>query len=156
MRLPLLLAALVGFALVLPVHADDGNAPDLAAIRAEQLELRSLAAAGEDPFDSMGTAERQALVDRQSRLLQLLEGQESFDQLLAARQVEVVNLLQEINATVNVVADDEEFRCEYIRKTGSNRKQRVCKSVAERRIESEASREAMRRLQRSGPLLPNN
>jgi len=54
------------------------------------------------------------------------------------------------------IPSPEDFRCEYIRKTGSNRKQRVCRSESQRRIESEASREAMRRLQRSGPLLPNN
>jgi hypothetical protein len=155
--LSVLLAALVGLAVALPSHAapDKVDAPDLAVIRAEQLELRALAAAGEDPFDTMGTAERQALVDRQTRLLKLLEGRESFDELMAARQVEIANLLQEINSMVNVVSDDEKFRCEYIRTTGSNRKQRVCKSVAERRIQSEASREAMRRWQSKGHFHPD-
>jgi hypothetical protein len=156
MRLSILLSAVFGLAIAMPAHADDAAPPDLSAIRAEQLELRALAAAGEDPFDSMSTADRKLLVDRQNRLLQILEGRESFDELMGARQVEVANLLQEINAMVNDVGDDEKFRCEYIRKTGSNRKQRVCKSEAQRRIESEASREAMRRLQRSGPLNPNN
>lgn len=153
-----LLAALLGLAIVLPAHAAPDNAagPDLAVIRAEQLELRALAAAGEDPFDTMAKAERQRLVDRQTRLLQLLEGRESFDELGDARKVQVANLLQEINATVNPVGDEEKFRCEYVRKTGSHRKERVCKSEAQRRFEAEASREALRELRRSGPLNPNN
>lgn len=156
MRLPVLLAVLVGLAVVLPVRADPGNGPDLAAIRAEQVELRALADAGEDPFDSMQTAARRTLVDRQTKLLRLLEGRESFDELRDPGQVEVINLLQEINTIINAVEANEEFRCEHVRKVGSHRKERVCKTVATRKIESEASREALRRMQRSGPLLPNN
>lgn len=156
MRLPILLAAFMGLALGLPAHADDAAPPDLATIRAEQVALRDLAAKGEDPFTSMSKAGRQELVDRQTRLLQLLEDRESFDELMGPSQVEVVNLLQEINAIVNAAGDDEAFRCEYTRKTGSHRKERVCKTVAERRIESEASREAMRRWQNKGHLNPNN
>lgn len=156
MRLPILLAALFSLAAVLPSHANTPGEPDLAAIRAEQSELRSLAAKGEDPFTSMSKSGRQELVDRQSRLLQLIDGRESFDELQGPSQVEVVNLLQEINAIVNAAGDDEAFRCEYTRKTGSHRKERVCKTLAERRIESEASREAMRRWQNKGHLNPNN
>jgi hypothetical protein len=155
MRLPIVLAALFGLAASLPSHANTPGEPDLAAIRAEQAELRAAAAAGTDPFASMSTGDRQALVDLQTRLLQLLDGRDSFDELMAARQMEVVNLLQEINAKVNDVGDDEKMRCEYVRTTGSNRRQRSCKTAAQRKIESEASLEALRRWRMKGHFHPD-
>ena len=124
--------------------ADDGAPPDLRAIRAQQLELRSDVNAGSGVFKDMDSAERRQLAERQTRLLALLEGKESIDELDERARLDAFNLLQEINAAVTGVEGDQ-LVCEYVRKTGSHRKTKQCMTVAERRQARQQTEDYLRK-----------
>lgn len=122
--------------------ADDTNGPTLTEIRAQQLEFRKDLQAGGGIFKDMSRAERNELASQQAKLLAMIEGKELVGDLDDASQVEAFNLLESINASINQVGD-QQMVCEHIRKTGSHRKIKECKTVAQRRQEREA---AMREL----------
>lgn len=124
--------------------ADNAMGASLDDIREQQLELRADAQAGDGVFEDMSGPERQELVERQTRLLAMIEGKSDVAELGNQDQVAAFNLLQEINATINK-AEDSQVVCEYIRKVGSHRKTKECKTVAERRRERmEAERDLQR------------
>lgn len=134
--------------------ADDGAPPDLGAIRAQQLELRSDIQAGSGPFKDMNSAERRRLAERQARLLALLEGKDSIDELDETARLDAFNLLQEINAAVTGVEGDQ-LVCEYVRKTGSHRKTKQCMTMAERRRAQEETEEYLRKEFQRGMFPPS-
>jgi len=112
--------------------ANNTDGPDLDAIRAQQVALQADARAGSGIFEEMTKAERDQLVSRQSRLLGIIDGKSTVDDLDDAAQVEAFNLLEEIKATVTR-AEDSQLVCEWTRKTGSHRKVKQCMTVGERR-----------------------
>lgn len=59
-------------------------------------------------------------------------------------EVTLVNATEEINALLSG-NDDAKLVCEYERKLGSNRRERVCMTVAERRQAQDDARHQMRR-----------
>lgn len=118
--------------------ADDTAGPTLTEIRAQQVELRADVQAGAGVFEDMDRLKREQLAARQSQLLALIEGKELVQELDDEDQVEAFNLLEQINATVNNL-EDQQMVCEYVRKTGSHRKVKECKTVAQRREEREAA-----------------
>ena len=113
------------------VSADDVAGRDLTDIREQQIELRAQAQAGKGIFEEMSNPERRELVARQSKLLAMIEGKDNVKDLDDAGQVEVFNLLEQINATINDV-EGQQMVCEMTRKTGSHRKTKVCMTVAQR------------------------
>lgn len=151
-------ALVLGIALSCPAWAagnsdDNANGPDFDAIRAEQSELRGQAVSGKGIFEDISSAKRDDLVSKQDRLLAMLEGKQGIEDLNDKEQVTAFNLLQSINETVNGVEEEQQVRCTHQSKTGSHRKFKVCKTLAQRKREREASQRLMRTIQR-GYILP--
>ena len=71
------------------------------------------------------------------------EGKASIEELPADDKVEAINHLEWIKATLTK-ADNERLVCERVKVVGSNRPQRVCRTVAEMRA---ARQEAERSLE---------
>lgn len=111
-------------------------------IRAQQLEIREGVETRKAPFDELTTSERTELLSKQSRMLHLLEGKHSTDDLNAQHKTEVFNTLEWIEAVVNNDADDR-MVCERRQILGSNRKERVCKTAGQWRAEREAARQLL-------------
>ncbi len=122
---------------------------DVAAIVAQQTQMRAEAQAGTGRYKDMPQAQRDDLVRRQAAVLQLVEGRRSTDELDPQRRTDLFNELEAIEAIVNR-AEDERMVCEYRKAIGSNRKERVCKTVAQRRKEQEEARSMMGRATRCG------
>lgn len=118
--------------------ADDTDGPTLAEIRAQQLELRADVQAGEGIFEDMQRVKREELAARQTKLLAMIEGKDMVQDLDDDTQVEAFNLLEQINASINDM-EDQRMVCERVQKTGSHRKVKECKTVAQRREEREAA-----------------
>ena len=87
-------------------------------------------------------ARREQLAAQQTQLLAMIEGKDLVQDLDGDTQVRAFNLLEQINATVND-REDQRMVCESVRKTGSHRKVRECRTVAERREEREAAQRNM-------------
>lgn len=123
--------------------------PPFADIRAQQLEIRERVMAKSGQYKDMSPGTRNELVARQDQLLALIEGKDKLDDLSEADKTLAFNTLEWINATIT---DSENNRmiCERARPVGSNRVQRVCATVAERR----ANREAALRAIGDRPLCP--
>jgi len=132
----------LGLAAGFNANADDAAGRSLADIRAQQTDLLADVRAGEGDFEDMAGPEREELAARQSRLLAMIEGKETVKDLDDADQVEAFNLLEQINATINDV-QGQRMVCEMTRKTGSNRKVKVCMTVAQRDQLREDSRAVM-------------
>lgn len=111
-------------------------------IRAQQQEIREGVETRKAPFDGLTTSERAELLSKQSRMLHLLEGKHSTDDLNAQHKTEVFNTLEWIEAVVNNDADDR-MVCERRQILGSNRKERVCKTAGQWRAEREAARQLL-------------
>lgn len=109
------------------------------AIVEQQQEIRSEAAAGNGRYEDMDESIRQQLFTEQDLVFSMLDGHERSTELSAIDQTRLFNSLESISAIVNR-AEDERMICERVRKTGTNRTERVCKTVAQRRAESEQSR----------------
>lgn len=128
----------------LPALAAEDAALQLDVIREEQVQLRAAVEAGRKPYSEMPAATRSQLLERQARLLGTLEGKESAADLNPQQTTDVLNTLEWIEAAVSR-ADDERLVCERVPILGSNRKERVCKTVGQRRAEQQAAREQLDR-----------
>jgi hypothetical protein len=144
MRNTVYLAGALALAFSGGVAANNTSDPDLAGIRAQQTELRAQAMAGTGPFEGLSQVRRNEMVARQDRLLRLLDGKDELGDLTDAQKLEAFNALEWINAAINDTEQDR-MVCEMVKKTGSNRRERVCKSVAQRNQERSESEEYLRR-----------
>lgn len=116
----------------------------IAAITAQQAQIRSDVLAGEGRYRDMPTRTRNELLDRQTRLLRMLDGKISSDDLSQDQRMEAFNTLEWIEAAINN-AEDERMICKREKTLGSNMDKRVCKTVAQRREEQEAARRSIDR-----------
>jgi hypothetical protein len=137
------------------VAANNSSDPDLAGIRAQQTELRAQAVAGTGPFQDVSEVRRNEMVARQDRLLHLLDGKDEFDDLTQKQKLEAFNTLEWLNSAINGTEPDR-MVCEMVRKTGSNRRERVGKTVAQRNQERSESEEYLRREFQRGFVPPSN
>ncbi|MGY0560617.1 hypothetical protein ACW7G2_07850 [Luteimonas sp. A277] len=111
---------------------------DAQAILQQQQEIRQEAVAREGRYKDLDERTHRELLDKQDTVFSLLEGRERSTELGERDQVALFNSLESISAIINQ-AEDERMVCERVRPTGSNRAQRVCKTVAQRRAEHEAA-----------------
>ncbi len=135
--------------------AELGDAPfDAAQVLEQQRKIRTDADAGVGPYGQLNDTTRRELHERQDRLAKLLENRRYEDLSPEDRQKARVDLAWIEYAGKN---DDDRLVCERVRRTGSNRVERVCKTVGQRRQEREESkRDADRAMQQralevSGP-----
>ena len=113
--------------------------PDLATLRAEQLELRPQIEAGKGRYATVPKPQRERLLSRQAELLPLLEGKQDAASLSAHEQVAVRNALEALVAAEKD-ADDSRLVCKRSRSIGSHRITTNCRSAAQVREEEENAR----------------
>lgn len=134
-------------AVVPAVHAADAGIA-LAPIRDQQAVIREGVLARVGPYRGLSDAARGQLLERQNRLIALLDGKMDASELTPGQRVEAFNLLEWIESTVNRTPGDR-LVCERGRKTGTNRVARVCRT--EREIQQARDR-ARRQMEGSMPL----
>ncbi len=139
----LILVPLLAFSMLALASAD----PQQLTIRdilTQQTQLRAQVVAGKGAFKDMSKAERAALVERQDRVLQMLGGLQTLDEMAPDQRTIVFNDLEWIKAAVTK-AEDDRMICEYTRIAGSNRMQSVCMTAKQRREHREGSEDSLRR-----------
>jgi len=123
--------------------SDQPQAFDAAAVLAQQKQIRGDIDAGRGDYAKLDPAQRQELRTRQDRLELSLQGR-SYDQLSAAEREQAQQDLQWIRQAGGTAAPsaapaaaaaepEEKVRCERVRAIGSNRTERVCTTVSQRR-----------------------
>ncbi len=121
---------------------------DLQKVRAQQTEIREGVLARSGPYKDMADKTRMELLDKQNRLLSIIEGKQDAAELNENQRTEAFNILEWIEGAVNG-STDERMVCERTRKTGSNRTVRVCRTEGEWR---EARERARRQMEGSMPI----
>lgn len=113
-------------------------------VRSQQAEIRAGAKAGTGIYENLSPARRSELFSKQDRMLGIIAGKRTAAELDENQLTEVFNALEWIEAAVNQT-EDQRLVCERRDILGSNRKERVCRTVAQMRVEREAARERMER-----------
>jgi hypothetical protein len=130
---PLLLA----FAfVVLPAAA---STPGPSEILTQQQQLRGQIVAQKGAFKDVPAGEREAIVRKQDRIIALLQGRASIEELNQDERIELFNHLESVKAAVTNAEDNREV-CERRPVVGSNRPRMVC-------MTAKAQREARERAQ---------
>ena len=117
----------------------------IAAITSQQAEIRTGVQAGTGRYKDMPTRTKEELLSRQAAVLTIVDGKTSSDELSEEERLLVFNDLEWIEAAINN-ADSDRMVCTREKTLGSNRMQRVCKTMAQ----IEAEREFVRRNAASG------
>lgn len=115
---------------------------ETAQVLEQQKQIRSDVDAGRGDYAKLDPAKRDELRSRQDRLGQLLQGR-SYDQLSAGEREQAHQDLAWIGQAggqaggqaVAAADPEEKVVCQRVRTIGSNRTERVCKSVSQRREE---------------------
>jgi hypothetical protein len=150
----LFVVALLAASFFSPSAASGSEGLALDAVRAEQLDIRDDALAKRGAYGDLSNAERSRLLSQQDRLLGLIEGKQSMDELSEPDRIKVLNQLETIKATTRKAeaghamanrAEEERMVCENVATIGSNRKERVCKTVGQRREEMRQAGDALNR-----------
>ena len=137
-------ACLLALLLVAPAASAsvDRGVLQFEAIRTQQAQIRTGVESRSGRFKELPANTRSELLAKQAQLLSLMEGKQSTDELNETQKTEVFNTLEWIEAAVNN-ADDERMVCERRPVLGSTRKERVCKTAGQLRVEREAARDRM-------------
>lgn len=123
-------------------EAADTAAPfDVATVVAQQQKIRLDAQSGNGGFSELPAQTRSQLLERQKALLSLIEGR-SYAQLDEQQRLQVSQELAWIDSIAKQAAG-ERLVCERTKSVGTNRTERVCKSVRQRRIERETARDVI-------------
>lgn len=109
---------------------------DLPKIREEQTALRARMQAGEDPFSAWPAGKRQAVLQRQDRVLRLIDGKQSVEEISEDQRNGLFNDLEGIQAAL-AGTERERMICKRVRRIGSHRMETICRSAAQQ-AESEA------------------
>jgi hypothetical protein len=146
----IVLALLLAFSASFSAFAQDSavpavapSQPSLQEIVAQQAALRAQVAAKRGAFKDMHDGDRDRLINQQDKLLQLLDGRQSIEELRVEQRVDVFNYIQNINAAVTK-AEDERQICERSRLVGTNRFQVVCMTAKQNREHRENAKKSVR------------
>lgn len=132
---------LLTLALAASAHAGQKSL-DLKAVAAQQQQIRADILASGGKYRGLSEAKQEEVLDRSGRLLRVIDGKQSPEELTEAERMQAFNTLEWIEATLNK-EDDERMVCSYQKTIGSNRKTRVCKTAAQLEREREEARERM-------------
>ncbi len=140
---PVVLAAL----LVGPVHAATAevfklDATSSADFRTRADELRREMAPG-GKYGQLSAADQARVGKQLDRLQEVYDKREAGKRINNSDQVVLVNASEEINAVLSG-DEDQKLVCEQVRKLGSNRTEKVCLTVAQRKAAREAAKADMR------------
>ena len=148
--------ALLG-CLSLGAHAKPPANPDEAAMAladdapvAEQLAKVERALHSED-YSELSVADKSRVQAALDRIRTRMAGRERFDQLTPPQKVEVFNDQEVVNTLMTNAKEDSRMVCRSERPIGSNRPQRTCMTVAQRRQATEDARQMKRELRISEP-----
>lgn len=145
---PVLVVAMA-CAMALPAaFATEGGVTLLDPVRNEQAEILARVKAKTGAFADLSARDRKQMVERQTRMLKMIEGKKTTEELQETEKLELSNTLEWVDATVKR-ADDERMVCERVRVIGSNMKERVCMTVAQKREAGERARDDLIRSQRN-------
>jgi hypothetical protein len=152
----ILIVAVMTIANVLPAIAESMAAPAAAStstveapqptvrqIVDQQTNLRSQVLSKKAAFRDLTDIERDELIKKQNRILELLDSRDDVQQLRAEEQVELFNHLEWVSATLRKAEEDRQV-CERSRTVGSNRFQTVCMTARQYREHKERARQSMR------------
>ncbi len=139
-----LLAVLVVMAVATLSFAARAGVPSLDEIRSQQTEIREDARAGRGIYENLSESQRAELFSKQDVALRLMEGKQAVGELNEPERIELFNQLEAIEALVNQ-AEDQRMVCQRVATIGTNRKQRVCKTVAQRREEMRLAQDMLNR-----------
>ncbi|HET6603088.1 MAG TPA: hypothetical protein VFG21_02585 [Xanthomonadaceae bacterium] len=96
----------------------------------------------------MSKSNRERVVEALDRMEARLDGVASVDELSENERVALFNDQELVNTLLSKGAEDSRLVCTRSRRTGSNRAQTVCHTVAERERMTRDGREAMRQKQK--------
>lgn len=140
-------SAVLAFATAAMLAQAQPGQPTLRDISAQQIELRGKVIAGKGPFKDLSQGERDALVAKQNRVLELIQGVDNIEDLRPEARVEVFNNIEWVKAAVTK-AEDERMVCEYVKVTGSHRLKSVCMTAKQQREHRENARSSLNRGQK--------
>ncbi len=109
---------------------------NIEAIREQQQQIRLGVQERKGDYKDMSEADRSKILAEQAKVERLTQGKTSTSDLDERSRMELFNSLETIKAIVTS-AEDDRMVCERVKRTGSNRPERVCKTVAQRRAERE-------------------
>ncbi|MCC7248729.1 MAG: hypothetical protein IT473_08900 [Lysobacter sp.] len=141
----LLAATIATLALGLSVAMASTESPIPPAVRdivVQQSHLRAMVVAGRGPFKDLTANDRDALVKTQTRVLEMLDGHGSIDELLVDEKIELFNHLESVKAAVNKATDDRQV-CERTKVIGSNRYRLLCMNVSDYREQKQQAQKAL-------------
>ena len=136
LRLSLILVAALSVAPI--AAAQDAARFDPAAVVAQQKRIRSDLDAGTGRYGGLPADARREVAARQDALFELLEGR-GYEDLSAAERSQAGETLAWIEAAPQR-SGEERLVCERVKAMGSNRVERVCKTVAQRQAERDSAR----------------
>lgn len=111
----------------------------IAAITSQQAEIRSGVQAGTGRYKDMPSKTKSELLTRQAEVLEIVDGKQSAEELNEEERLLVFNNLEWIEAAIND-AEAERMVCTREKTLGSNRSQRVCKTMRQLEQEREYAR----------------
>lgn len=143
------LAVCVALAAFIPVDAR-ASSDDVFELTAESAEQFREQAAGlraemsaSGKYASLKPDEKARIARQLENLQQLYDGREAGKRFRRNDELKLINASEEINGLLTGTMDDR-IVCEQVRKVGSNRAEKLCLSVAERRTRSEEANKDLR------------
>lgn len=123
------------------------TASDAAEFRAQAADVRSSMKPGGRYADV--SVKDQQLIGKQLDRLQEIYDKRGENPITPRQQTAIVNATSEINA---LLTGDEDQRviCEQVKKTGSNRPERVCQTMAQKKASREESKKTLHEYRPSG------
>jgi hypothetical protein len=126
-----------------PAERQAAPQPTIQQIVAQQTQLRADVIAKKGAFKDLTEIERRDLVNRQNRVLKMLDGRNDLEKLRIEEKVEVFNDLQWISAAVRQAEEDRQV-CERSRTVGSNRYKVVCMTAKQYREHKDGAQQSLR------------
>lgn len=114
---------------------------DLEKVTMQQRQIRSDILASKGNYRGLSSASQSELLVRQDKLLRMLEGKQTADDLSEDERLTAFNDLEWIEATLNKGEAGDRLICRRERTIGSNRVTRVCRTAAQLEAARELARE---------------
>lgn len=116
---------------------------DLDQVVTQQRQIRSDVLSSNGKYRGLSSASQSELLARQDKLLRMLEGKQTADDLTEDERIVAFNDLEWIEATLNKSEAGDRLICRRERTLGSNRMTRVCRTAAQLEFEREQAREEL-------------
>ncbi len=129
-------AALAGLALAASAHADKFDPSQFEETR-RSIE-RDLSKGKK--YAEIGDSERNNVLRSLDQMSRLLDGKRTLDDMAPEQKVELFNKQELVNQLLTQASEDSRMICERERPVGSRIPVSVCKTVAQRRFETDRSR----------------